>query len=110
MTAAEVEAVRCRIVALPEAPARVTLNGSDLLAALAIFLIVVLAALPVVLPFALMKDVGAALNVSRAIAIAMLFLGGFALGRPAGYGAWRAGLVMTVLGVVLVGVIKSLGG
>jgi hypothetical protein len=107
---AELEAVRGRVVALPAVPVRASLNGSDLLAALAIFLLVVLATFPVVLPFAFMQDVGAAKNTSRIIALAMLFLGGLALGRYAGYGAWRAGLAMTALGVVMVGVIKVLGG
>jgi len=107
---AEIEAVRGRVVALPAVPVRASLNGRDLLAALAIFLLVVLATFPVVLPFAFMQDVGAAKNTSRIIALAMLFLGGLALGRYAGYGAWRAGLAMTALGVVMVGVIKVLGG
>lgn len=107
---AEIEAVRGRIVALPTVPARARFEGSDFLAALAIFLLVVLATFPVVLPFALMKDIGAANIASRAIAIAMLFLGGFALGRYAGYGAWRAGFMMTALGVLMVGAIMALGG
>jgi hypothetical protein len=106
----EVEAMRGRIVALPSLPTRARLNGSDLLAALAIFVLVVLATFPVVLPFAFMQDVGAAKNASRIIALVMLFLGGLALGRYAGYGSWRAGLAMTALGVVMVGVIKVLGG
>ena len=107
---AEIEAIRGRIVALPSVPARAGLNGSDLLAALAIFVLVVLATFPVVLPFAFMQDVGAAKNASRIVALVMLFLGGLALGRYAGYGSWRAGLAMTALGVVMVGVIKVLGG
>ena len=106
----EIEAIRGRVVALPTVPARAKLNGTDLLAASAIFLLVVLSTFPVVLPFALMNDVGAAKSTSRAIAIAMLFLGGFALGRYAGYGSWRAGFVMTALGVLLVGAIMALGG
>jgi len=107
---AEIEAIRGRIVALPSVPARARLHGSDLLAALAIFVLVVLATFPVVLPFAFMQDVGAAKNTSRIVAVVMLFLGGLALGRYAGYGSWRAGLAMTALGVVMVGVIKVLGG
>ena len=107
---AEIEAIRGRIVALPSVPARAGLNGSDLLAALAIFVLVVLATFPVVLPFAFMQDVGAAKNTSRIVAVVMLFLGGLALGRYAGYGSWRAGLAMTLLGVVMVGVIMVLGG
>ena len=107
---AEIEAIRGRILAQPAPPPRARLNGQDLLAAVAIFVLVVLATFPVVLPFALMQDVGAAKNASRVIALAMLFLGGLALGRYAGYGSWRAGLAMTGLGVVMVGVIKALGG
>ena len=106
----EIEAMRGRIVALPSLPARAGLKGRDLLAALAIFVLVVLATFPVVLPFAFMQDVGAAKNASRIVALVMLFLGGLALGRYAGYGSWRAGLAMTALGVVMVGVIMVLGG
>ena len=107
---AGVEAIRGRILARPEPPARARLEGSDWLAALAIFVLVVLATFPVVLPFALMNDVGAAKNVSRAIALGMLFLAGFALGRYAGYGSWRAAFAMVVLGTLMVGVILALGG
>jgi VIT1/CCC1 family predicted Fe2+/Mn2+ transporter len=105
-----VEAIRGSILALPEPPARSRLEGRDWLAALAIFLLVVLATFPVVLPFALMHDVGAAKNVSRAVALTMLFLAGFALGRYAGYGSWRAAFSMVVLGTGMVGVILALGG
>jgi len=75
-----------------------------------VFILVVLATFPVVLPFALMQDVGMAKNVSRAIALVMLFLGGLGLGRYAGYGSWKAGLLMAGLGTLLVGAIKVLGG
>jgi hypothetical protein len=40
----------------------------------------------------------------------MLFFGGFALGRFAGYGGWKAGLMMAGLGTLLVGAIIALGG
>jgi hypothetical protein len=58
----------------------------------------------------LIEDVGMAKNVSRAIALAMLFFGGVALGRHAGYGSWKAGLIMVGLGTALVIAIKLLGG
>ena len=106
----EIEAVRGRILAQPEPPARARLEGSDWLAALAIFILVVLATFPVVLPFALMSDVASAKNVSRLISLTMLFLAGFALGRYAGYGSWRASFAMVVLGTLMVGVILALGG
>ena len=80
------------------------------LTAIAIFLLVVAATFPVVLPFALMHDVGTAKNASRVIALVLLFIGGLALGRYAGYGSWRAGVMMAALGVLMVGAIKALGG
>ena len=106
----EIEAIRGRIVALTSLPARPKLHKGDLLAALAIFLLVVASTFPVVLPFALIQDVALAKNVSRGIALAMLFFGGLALGRYAGYGSWRVGLMMVALGTALVAAITLLGG
>ena len=110
ISSAEIEAIRGRIVALPSVPPRPTVSWNDVLAALGIFLLVVVATFPVVLPFALMQDVGAAKNVSNAIALVMLFLGGLGLGRYAGYGSWKFGIVMAGLGAVLVAAIHALGG
>jgi hypothetical protein len=107
---AEIEAMRARIVTLTTLPAQPKLNRDDLIAALAIFLIVVAATFPVVLPFVMFEDVGTAKNVSRAVALAMLFFGGIALGRYAGYGSWKVGFLMAGLGSVLVLAINALGG
>jgi hypothetical protein len=106
----EIEAIRGRIAALPEVSAHPALERDDLLAALGIFLIVVGSTFPVVLPFVMIDDVTAAQAISRAVALAMLFLGGFALGRYAGYGGWKAGCMMAGIGTVLVGAIIALGG
>ena len=97
-------------MALAAVPERPGLNRGDALAALAIFLIVVAATFPVVLPFMVFADVGVAKNVSRAVALAMLFLGGVALGRYAGFGTWKVGLIMIGLGSGLVMAINALGG
>jgi len=106
---AELEAIRGRIAAL-HMPTRPRLNGDDLLAALAIFLIVVAATFPVAVPFLLIQDVGVALTVSRGISLLMLFFGGLALGRYAGYGSWKVGFMMAGLGTALVAAINALGG
>ena len=106
----EIEAMRGRIVALASLPPRPKLERDDLVAALAIFLIVVASSFPVVLPFMLFEDVGTAKNVSRAVALAMLFTGGLALGKYAGYGSWKVGLLMAGLGTALVVAINALGG
>jgi len=58
----------------------------------------------------MIEDVGTAKNVSRAVALAMLFFGGLALGRYAGYGSWKVGFLMAGLGTVLVVAINALGG
>ena len=110
ITAAELEAIRGRMIALPSVAAHPKLMKGDLLAALAIFLIVVTATFPVVLPFMLVQDVGLAKNLSRVIALAMLFVGGIALGRYAGYGSWKVGFMMAGLGTALVVAITALGG
>ncbi len=107
---AEIERIRGRIVALPSVSERPTLKKNDLFAALGVFLIVVAATFPVVLPFAMFEDVGTAKVLSRAIALAMLFSGGLALGRYAGYGSWKVGLMMAGLGTALVAAIIALGG
>lgn len=106
----EVEAARGRILALTDVPERPRLKADDFLAALAVFLLVVASTFPVVLPFVFITDVGTAMTLSRAIALAMLFLGGLALGRYAGYGSWKAGLMMAALGTVVVAAVMALGG
>ena len=110
VTDTEVEAIRGRIVALPSVPKRPTLKSDDLLAALAVFLIVVAATFPVAVPFIVIDDIGWAKSVSRAIALTMLFFGGLALGRYAGYGSWKTGLMMAGLGAALVSAVIALGG
>jgi hypothetical protein len=107
---AELEAIRARIVALPSLPERPALHREDALGALGIFLIVVAATFPVVLPFVFLDDVGTAMVVSRLTALAMLFVGGLALGRYAGYGSWKTGFIMMGLGTAVIVTIIALGG
>jgi VIT1/CCC1 family predicted Fe2+/Mn2+ transporter len=107
---AELEAVRSRLAALPEVPAKPHLHVRDYLAAASVFAIVVLSTFPVALPFVLMEDTRAALLVSRILTLVMLFASGLALGRHAGGGGWRAGLGMTFVGIALTAAIIALGG
>jgi len=110
MTDAEVESVRQRIAALPSPPERPKLKSEDLLAALAVFLLVVASTFPVAIPFLIIDDIGLAKTLSRAIALTMLFFGGLALGRYAGYGSWKTGLMMAGLGSAVVAAVMALGG
>ena len=110
MTDSEVESVRQRIVALPSPPERPKLKSEDLIAALTVFLLVVASTFPVAIPFLIIDDIAWAKGVSRAIALAMLFFGGLALGRYAGYGSWKTGLMMAGLGSAVVAAVMALGG
>jgi VIT1/CCC1 family predicted Fe2+/Mn2+ transporter len=110
ITTTEIEAMRGRLLALTDVPARPRLQRDDFLAAFGVFLIVVASTFPVALPFIFIKDAGTALFVSRAIALGMLFLGGLALGRYAGYGSWKTGVMMAGLGSVVVAAVIALGG
>jgi hypothetical protein len=106
---AELETIRTRLLAeqLPERP---RLGLRDYTGAFDIFLIVVLSTLPVALPFVIFEDVPRALLVSRLLTLAMLFGGGLALGRYAGYGSWKTGFAMVLLGVALTAAVIALGG
>ncbi|WP_341678475.1 hypothetical protein [Niveibacterium sp. SC-1] len=106
----ELEAIRSRVVRSSELPDRPALGLQDFLAALGVFLLVVLATFPVALPFIVISDVPTALLVSRILTIVMLFGAGIALGRYAGFGGWIAGLAMTLVGVALTAAIILLGG
>jgi VIT1/CCC1 family predicted Fe2+/Mn2+ transporter len=92
-------------------PTRSKLERDDYVAAIGIFLLVVIATFPVVVPFIVISDVVLAMNLSRAMALAMLFLSGFALGRYAGHARPAlTGLAMATLGAVLIAAVKALGG
>jgi hypothetical protein len=110
MSPEHLETIRHRLRALSVLPARPHLTRRDALGALAVCLLVFLSTFPVVIPFLVVADVGLALRLSNAVAIAMLFCCGFALGRYAGVAPWAAGLSMVALGGVLVGVAAVLGG
>ncbi|HTQ51866.1 MAG TPA: VIT1/CCC1 transporter family protein [Candidatus Acidoferrales bacterium] len=107
---AEYEAMRQKLVQLPEPPSRPRLGKHEWLGALAVFFWVFLTTFPVAIPFLLMHSVGPALRASNAIAIMLLFLTGYAFGRVAGYRPWLTGLAMIVLGSVLVAITIALGG
>jgi hypothetical protein len=106
----QVERMRQRLHEIPEPSARPRLTRRDAVGAIAIFLLVFLSTFPVVIPFMFFGDVGTALRTSHAIAIAMLFLCGYAFGNRAGLRPWAMGLLMIVIGGALVGIAIVLGG
>lgn len=104
------EDMRQRLVALPAPPVRGHLNRDDYAGALGVFLLVVLATFPVVVPFMLISEPMLALRISNAVALVTLFAAGYILGHHAGGVPWRFGIGMTAIGMFLVAVIMALGG
>jgi hypothetical protein len=107
---ADYERLRVRLATIPELPKRAPLHRDDLRGALGVFLLVFLSTFPVAIPFLFMKDAMLALRVSNAIAIVLLFVGGWKLAVYSGFRPWRTGLVMVAIGVALVGLTIALGG
>lgn len=106
----ELDAIRSRLAALPEPPARPAFIGDDFRGAVGVFLLVFLATLPVALPFLFTDNAHRALRISNGIALVMLYAGGHRLNRYAGRPGWRGGLVMLAIGAVLVWATILLGG
>ncbi|HKU87439.1 MAG TPA: hypothetical protein VJV77_13985 [Casimicrobiaceae bacterium] len=106
----ELEAMRQRLrgAQLGSLP---VVNGRDFIEAAGVFLLVVLATFPLVLPFLLIDDIAMAKHVSRGVAFVMLFLAGYELGRHAGHPhPLRLGAAMAVFGAVLILAVIALGG
>lgn len=109
LSPADLERMRLHLLAAPGEGAATGTGRDDCLAALAVFLLVFVAVLPVMVPFLVVEGVQTALRVSNAVAIVLLFLTGYAFGRESGH-PWRAGLSMVAVGLVLVAVALLLGG
>jgi hypothetical protein len=109
MKPADFEALHGWLLRQPE-PRMGALSRGALRCAVGVFLLVTISTFPVVVPFLLFDDAVAALRVSHAIALAMLFLIGFALGKYSGLRPVATGISMLMIGVVLAAVALALGG
>ena len=110
MRAADLEAVRHGLVALPAPPRRASITRRDLRGATEVFLLVVLSTFPVAVPFLLVAHPLLALRLSNAVAVGLLFAGGWSLGRYSGVPPARVGTAMAGVGAVLTAVTIVLGG
>jgi hypothetical protein len=106
----QLEAIRARLVHLPDPPDRPRLTAEDWRGFIGVLLLVFAATLPVVIPFVLMRDAYVALRVSNAVAVTMLFLCGYVTGRLTRYHPWGMGVGMVLLGSLLVAMTMALGG
>ena len=109
-TPTELEEFRRRLQELPEPPQRPHLTKDEWLAGVGVFLLVVVATLPVVLPFLLVHEPRRALRISNGIAILLLFLTGYLYGYHTGYRPLTSGLIMVVIGAGMVAMTIALGG
>jgi hypothetical protein len=86
------------------------LTAPDLWAALAVFWLVFLTALPPLLPFLVMRDERIAMRASNAILIGLLFYVGWRWAGFIGASPLRTALSVSLIGVALVVVAIALGG
>ncbi len=110
MRAPDLEALRARLIQLPEPADRPRLDKDDFFGAVGVFFLVFLSTFPVAIPFVFMRNAMLAVRISNGVAIAMLFLVGYFLGRRAGHRPWQMGLAMVLVGSTLVGITIVLGG
>jgi hypothetical protein len=91
-------------------PRRVGVKREDVYGAVALFLLALVATLPVVIPLLFISDPFVALRASNLIAIVMLFIAGYRWAKHAGGKPLWFGFLTAGIGVVLVLVAIPLGG
>jgi VIT1/CCC1 family predicted Fe2+/Mn2+ transporter len=104
------EDLRQSLVTMPPASLDPGLRRDDWVAALGVFLMVVISTFPVVIPFALVDELKLAMRLSNATGVVVLFVGGWMLARYAGGNPWKGGAAMAGVGAVLSAAIIALGG
>jgi VIT1/CCC1 family predicted Fe2+/Mn2+ transporter len=105
-----IEEIRNRLINAPEIPVNVRLTISDVKKAIAIFSLVFISTFPVVIPFIFIHDTKLALRISNLVAIVMMFLCGWSVGKYVGLNKWKVSFATVSIGILLVGVTIVLGG
>jgi hypothetical protein len=106
----ELDVIGQRLVDLPVSPRRRAVRRQDMIGATGVFLLVVLSCVPLIAPFLIIADPRTALRVSNAVALVMLFFGGYVLATYSGLRKVPTGAVLVVLGVLMVALTIALGG
>ena len=106
----EVDQLQERLVKLEDVPKSALINWSELRTAFIILLLVFTCTFPVALPFIFINNTALALRLSNGIALLILFIGGYSVGKYAGFQPFVSGIAILLLGVVLVGITMALGG
>jgi hypothetical protein len=107
---ADLEKIQAEVTRISATPIRPRLELVDWLGGIAVFLFVFASTIPVILPFLFLTDAVVALRTSNAIAVAMLFLVGYAFGQLSGYRPLVTAGAMVLIGSVIVALTIALGG
>lgn len=110
MQPAEIEVIRQRLMQLPESRDTTVKRINDYKGAVEIFLLVFISTFLVAIPFLCISDLKVALRVSNMIAILMMFICGWVLGKYAGRNSLFTGIILSIVGILLVLITIALGG
>jgi VIT1/CCC1 family predicted Fe2+/Mn2+ transporter len=106
----EVDQLQERLIKLEDVPKFALINWSELRTAFMILLLVFTCTFPVALPFIFINNTALALRLSNGIALLILFVGGFSVGKYSGFRPVVSGIAILLLGIILVAITMALGG
>jgi hypothetical protein len=106
----DLEGIRKGLLKVPIPKRKMGVRSSDIFTAAGICVYVFISTFPVVIPFAYMHDDRRALRTSNGVAVVMMFICGWILGRYAGGRPWITGVAMSLIGIILVLIAIILGG
>ena len=86
------------------------IRRADLIAALAVFVLVAGTAIPAAVPFFFVHDPWVALRISNFVLVALLFLVGYRWAGLTDANPWLVASGLTAMGLILVGIAIALGG
>jgi VIT1/CCC1 family predicted Fe2+/Mn2+ transporter len=110
LTTDDLNSISRKLQHLPATTTERPLRPLDFRNGLAIFLFVFLSTFPVAVPFLFTKDVRLALRISNIVAIILMFICGWLLGRYGGSNKLVMGIAIAVIGAILVITTIALGG
>lgn len=106
----ELDQLSQRLKKLPVPSNKNLITMTDWIAALQIFFLVFMCTLPVALPFAFLQNAELAMKTSNAVALSLLFIGGYLLAGYAGFSRLTSAAIYCFIGVFLVALTMALGG
>jgi VIT1/CCC1 family predicted Fe2+/Mn2+ transporter len=106
----EIDRLGEKLKKLPTPDMKYPLTVKDFIIAVQIFLLVFLSTFPVAAPFIILDEVAVALRVSNAVALVLLFAGGYSLAIYAGLKPIIMALIYAAIGIFLVSLTMTLGG